>query len=123
LNFTQFRLRLRALLDLECCFCQIVLAHDIVTVEDRTCLVSRDCHCDPLRNPATNHVPDGRPSQIVEQYSGQSCRGAHCFPCVPNINDWLTIAREHTSFRPLSLNTSRQQYRHVLRHLHQPGFA
>src|SRR5262249_36490263 len=47
--------------------CEVVLAHDVVAVEDRTAAVAAHCHGDSLRHASPHRVADSRAPHVVEQ--------------------------------------------------------
>src|SRR5712692_1672875 len=52
-------------LKFSCCIGQVRMRDNRVPMEHGIRLVTRDLHCDVLRNPALNHSLDCRPAQVV----------------------------------------------------------
>lgn len=61
---------------------KVTFTHDVVAVEDTPCLVTGYLHCNPLRNPSPDHIPNSRTPQVMEQEFRHSDPNPRNPPCL-----------------------------------------
>ena len=81
----------------------IVGAHDVVAVENRSRLVAGNHHGYPFRNAGSNHVPHCCPPEIVKEPLSNPGLFACLVPRSPEFLDPLAVSLEHIGAAQLTI--------------------
>ena len=68
---------------------------NVVAVEDRARFMTTALHGDPFGNPRADHIPHGRPPEIVWDLSGRSCLSTSPLPGFVVPDDTLTVSMKY----------------------------
>src|SRR5262249_51290053 len=91
------RLVIRA--EFGCCVSHVLLvARDVVAVEDAARSVAGEFHRDEVGHPCAHEVSDRRPPHIVNQSAGTACFLRGCRPCFFESGDRLRLLGTTTTF-------------------------
>src|SRR5712692_9141886 len=74
---------------------EVALGHDVVAFEHGPGLVPGDHHGDAFRDAGPDHVPDGRPPEIMEEHPGHPCLPAGGLPRGQEAEDPPASTMEH----------------------------
>lgn len=83
---------------------KVTFTHDVVAVEDTPCLVTGYLHCNPLRNPSPDHIPNSRTPQVMEQEPRLPHPNPRSAPCAIKAPNRLAVPMKDPRDDPILLS-------------------